>query len=105
MLKKILNKALRLKIAEHLYYRRKRKNFLSPGFLLSNKYEKLIYKKVPDPFVFEDFLDDAEKCTMFESTSLSGTAFRSVIHKAVVFCFVLLLTIWFYCLIPYLLNC
>ena len=27
---------------------------------------------------------------MFESTSLSGTAFRSVIHKAVVFCFVLL---------------
>ena len=63
MVKKILNKVSKLEIAERLFYRPRRMDFLSPGFLLSDKYKKMIYRNVPDPILFEDFIDDAEKST------------------------------------------
>jgi len=63
MLNKFLNRVSKLKIAERLYYRPKRRNFLSPRFLLSDKYKKIIYKNVSDSVLFESFIEDAEKST------------------------------------------
>jgi hypothetical protein len=63
MINKFLNILAKIGIAEALYYGPRRRKYLSADFLLSDNYKRIMYRKVDQPFQFEDFVDDAEKST------------------------------------------
>jgi len=63
MIKKAFNVLSRSPMAEPLYYGPKRNKILRSGFLLSDKYKKLMQRNAGDLSHFESFGDDAEITT------------------------------------------